>query len=565
MSHRSAFVALALACSVVSRPARSQRVVGTGDDVEMPVPGTIRFRATTEWTRFDQRYANGFGPRPTGSLEPLGASLTLDSLGVRQLPQLAPTQTRIRTLAKAPTFALSLGNSVANLDASIVRTPIHLEMGVTRRFALGVMVPYVRTRTVARFQVNPDGTRASVGLNPLLSPDQRAQALGQNGRLYQQFASASDSLALLIVACSVSPTASPQCAPILADPFGASALVVESNAFAGSLKLVYGGGATTFSPVVPVVRSRIQSAIDAQIDTLDQRFQRFLGATPRIVTRPFAAPGPFALADADVLVTDTSSVAGIRGNRVGTVERSHIGDIELGAKLLLIDAPSGGNLRRLGWRSALTGVLRLPTGERPDADDFSSVRTDDGTGAVEIRAANEFTLGPRFSTVVNARYAWPQVDAEQARITDDPTSILAALYRRQTVRRQMGNFYEIDVSPRYMVTPSLRFAGFLLLRGRDDDRYTGGFLVDPDAPGMPGTMVLNASTLGLGTGATEQRIGGGFTYSSTALYAQGRSSLPLDASFLHYETLHASGGNTAKVTTDQVSIRLYVRILGSGR
>src|SRR6476661_1547568 len=59
-----------------------------------PVPaGSLRFRITTAWTRYDERFA------AAGGVEPLSADLSRAALGVAELPLLAPTEASLKTLS----------------------------------------------------------------------------------------------------------------------------------------------------------------------------------------------------------------------------------------------------------------------------------------------------------------------------------------------------------------------------------------------------------------------------------------------------------------------------------
>src|SRR5258705_6830781 len=79
-----AFVAL-LASAPLGR-AWAQSGVGPLDDAT-PIPrGWIRFGVLNAWTRYDSRFG------ANGALDPLGAPLSTDSLGPRQLPLLAPVE-----------------------------------------------------------------------------------------------------------------------------------------------------------------------------------------------------------------------------------------------------------------------------------------------------------------------------------------------------------------------------------------------------------------------------------------------------------------------------------------
>src|SRR3982751_3785493 len=133
-----AFVAL-----LVSAPlggAMAQSGIGPLDDAT-PIPrGWVRFSVLNAWTRYDGRFGTN------GGLDPLGAPLSTDSLGPRQLPLLAPVEGALQTLTNNPLQRLTLGRLDVRSDARIVTTPLVLEYGITTRLSLGVTVPVVQTR-----------------------------------------------------------------------------------------------------------------------------------------------------------------------------------------------------------------------------------------------------------------------------------------------------------------------------------------------------------------------------------------------------------------------------------
>src|SRR5689334_12098620 len=127
--------AVALAClSFVPTPARAQRVLGVGDDALVLPAGVLRFRTLGQWTWFNERYGKDTPGRPDGALEPLGIDFTLDTIGVRQFPNLAALQVGIQQLSGNPTWNASLGNTVVNLRDHVAAFPFIFEAGLSRKF-----------------------------------------------------------------------------------------------------------------------------------------------------------------------------------------------------------------------------------------------------------------------------------------------------------------------------------------------------------------------------------------------------------------------------------------------
>src|SRR5207248_253611 len=95
-------IALAV-IAVFANPAGAQRVLGVGDDALVLPRGVFRFRTLSQWTWFNERYGKDTPGRPDGALEPLGIDFTLDTIGVKQFPNLGSLQFGIQRLTGNPT------------------------------------------------------------------------------------------------------------------------------------------------------------------------------------------------------------------------------------------------------------------------------------------------------------------------------------------------------------------------------------------------------------------------------------------------------------------------------
>src|SRR3982750_3772721 len=192
--------------AVFANPASAQRVLGVGADARVLPRGVFRFRILGQWTWFNERYGKDTPGRPNGALEPLGIDFTLDTIGVRQFPNLAVLQAGIQSLTGNPTWFASLGNTVVNLRDHVNAFPFVFEAGLSKRFSLGVQIPYVKTQTSTFFNVNTAGTNGNLSFNPGLAV---AAATTQNTTLYTQFITASNTLEGSLAACQTNPAASP--------------------------------------------------------------------------------------------------------------------------------------------------------------------------------------------------------------------------------------------------------------------------------------------------------------------------------------------------------------------
>jgi hypothetical protein len=87
------------------------------------------------------------------------------------------------------------------------------------------------------------------------------------------------------------------------------------------------------------------------------------------------------------------------------------------------------------------------------------------------------------------------------------------------------------------------------MRSKQADRYSYG--AEP-----------KVSLLDEPVDSREQRAGFGISYSTLSAYGRGRARVPLEASYVHYETLSGSGVSVPKLKGDRVELRIYVRLWG---
>ena len=149
---------------------RAARLVATlgialAAQTEFAVPlgrGQLRIDITPLWSSWDHR----FQPGATGPVL-ISSDFTSDSLGVASLPFLQPLQNQIRSVTGLSAFTLNFGHALIALNASVRTVPIGLELGLTKRLAIGVTVPIVRSRVDASLVVDTaQARRSTVGWNP---------------------------------------------------------------------------------------------------------------------------------------------------------------------------------------------------------------------------------------------------------------------------------------------------------------------------------------------------------------------------------------------------------------
>jgi hypothetical protein len=527
----------ALAASLIATVARAQGNPWFGEDALVLSRGVVRLGFAPTWTRFDQRY------RVNGDAEPLAADLSMDTVGVSQLSILAPLEEHVRSLTGAPNARISLGRIRADHDASILRVPLSAELGIGGRLSLGVVVPIVRTLSNVLFSPNPGLNEGNVGINPAIDS---ATARAQNATLLGQFATAVEALEELIAACADPGNPDPRC-PQARTP-EAQELASGAAEFADILGATY---SEITSPFVPLANSALDTVIRARIASFAQSFASF--AIPDITSNGPA--GATIAGSADLLRILTDSIFGLRALPLRTRTQTSIGDIEVGAKLQLVNTVRRDTLQRSGSgvRAAVGAVFRLGTGRADDPDDFADIPSGDGQNDVEVRTYWDVLLGSRFGLGLVGRYVWQLPDREVARITG-PHQPFAAYWRRQEVARDLGDVIDAEVTPRVALGDFFSFMAQYRVRRKGEDRHTGLFNLT-DELGLP--VVLDASILDLETEQREDRVSIGLGYSTLASAARRRSRIPLEVFLQYGESIRGSGGKTPKLSVGVMQVRVY--------
>ena len=551
-------VALAF-IAVFAVPAPAQRVLGVGDDALVLPRGVFRFRTLAQWTKFNERYGKDTPGRPDGSLEPLGVDFTLDTIGVKQFPNLASLQGGIQLLTGNPNWYATLGNTRVDLHDRVTAYPFVFELGVTNKFSVGIQIPYVTTNSMTFFNVNTTGIQGNLGFNPALAVP---AAAAQNAAFSTQFATAAATLQASLDACASPPaSATPQCMGLNANRANAVSLISKSQQFAGGVNQIY-----TTSPFIPIVGTDAQLTIEARTAAFRSLYQQFgVTSIAPTMTGPFASQSRLTLRDAQRILSD--SAFGIVADPLASIGRSHIGDIDLGAKFSVYDSFGGSTEARmaphgLNFRTAIGGMFRIPTGQIESPDNFIDVGTGRGAKAVEGRWFGDVLVGSHFWQSFIVRYNRPFADDQEMRIIDLPNQELAPLYRRQTVHRKLGAAFEFETTPRIVLNDFFSLSGQYVYRHKAQDEYTGTFTIPATVTGFA-PVNLDASTLNLETETWEHRAGGGISFSNIYAFEQGQAKVPFEVTYLHWQTVKGSGGNQPKFFTDQIQLRLYAKLFGN--
>jgi hypothetical protein len=170
-------------------------------------------------------------------------------------------------------------------------------------------------------------------------------------------------------------------------------------------------------------------------------------------------------------------------------------------------------------------------------------------------------IGSQFWQSFVVRYNNQLGDEQFMRITDLPNLNLAARYRLQKVKRNLGNIFEFETSPRFVINDFFAISGQYAYRNKGADDYAGTFTVPAAVTGFS-DIALDASTLNLETEQTEHRVGGGISFSNLFAFEAKKARIPFEVTYLHWQTVKGTG-NVPKAFTDQIQLRLYARLFGN--
>ena len=535
--------------ALAAGPLRAQRVLGSGQapDAFLVPRGTARISLSQSFDGFAERYD------ADGKRQPLAAAYNAQSFGAANLPALRAADQDVRTLSG---LSLSLGTLNTRADALVRTARFDLDVGLASWLTIGATVPYVLTRVDVAALLNESGLGANAAVNPVrsgLSQTTQKAAVDSNRALAAQLDTAAARLQRQLTGC----TPASACDAI-------QALLGEAAGYRAALERTFGTAPGSGAAFVPANNSAVQQAIDQRLSDFSGRVRtQLMENSDLIVSRPFAPEIPVTTSDLDLLAT--TDLAGVVGGEIGAIEHGHLGDVELRARVRLLDTFGGNADRRLSprgfnLRAAVTGTFRLGTGRPDSPDEFFDVGAGDGQDDVEVGATADALFGSRAWVSVTARYTVQMADRLPRRITDSPADAFPEAFRLQTVDRDLGDAMQLEVAPRYALSEYFAVEGYYSFRRTEADTYAGVFdLTSEQTGGDP--LTLDAATLGVGTGQREHRVGWSLVFSTLRGAHGRRPRLPIEIAFSHADVVRGSGF-VARTSTSRIQMRAYTGLLG---
>ncbi len=549
-------MAFTLIAAFPIKVARAQRVLTSLDDATVVPRGSVRVGIGVSFSRADKRFASG---RPAGAArgerESLGGDFALDSLAPGAGETISTLTPTLRSLSGQTALSLSLGALGIGINRDVRTIPFTMDVGLTSRITLGVLVPYVLVRNDVA--VVP-GAGGNLGLNPATA---LTAARTRNGTVLAQMAAASNRLRAQLAACQSDPSGA-GCGVLNANRPAAISFLTQVDAAAADLATVYGTASAAGARFAPIVGSSLEQSIFARLSAFNVVYQNLLSlpAESLLVTaRPVGATR-LTLNDVGTILSDSSF--GLGAAAIGSTEHGHVGDIEVGGKVLLYDGFAASTSRRLARNSgvklrlAVGAAYRFATGTTASPSNFTDIGTGDGTADIEARGYLDLVVGNYFWQSAIVRYGIPMSDTVTMRIPDPAAPVFPAAYREQVVNRDPGKYIEAEWNPRLVLNDFFAIAGQYRYRHKDVDVFSGTFNVT-DPSGNP--VTLDAATLGPFSDAEEHRAGVALSYSTVAAYAR-RSGAPLELTLLLTRVVRGAG--VPATTNVALSARWYTKIFG---
>jgi hypothetical protein len=512
-------VRLLLLFAIASGAIRPGTLAAQAEFAVPVAPGQLRLDITPFWLSYDQR----FDPSAPGTLVPLRDAYQSDSFGVAQLPFLGTLQNQLRDATGSSAFTLSLGATQVSLTKSIRTIPVGFELGLTRRLAVGVTVPIVRSRVDATIRADTTAP-GTVGWNP----GYRTPALVAG---FQQ--QMTDALAALRAQADTGP----------------AALRAQAQALADLLQPFFD---VSGAPFLPRTGTTGAGFMTARLDSAEAAYAALaaqfggVGVTLPALTDTLALPDSTSILrhdDLEQLFSDPNLP--LAADTFGTVVRTGIGDVSAHLTYQLADGTHE--------RAQLLLTARFPTGKAPSANDFLDLGTGTHQFGYEAALANDLRLSEHFLLHAVARWGGARSDRLPMRVTspDLPFAPASAL---ATIERSPATYLGLSLDPVWMLDDAFSVRVLYQYFNRGATRHS---YADP-ADSL--RVALPASVLDEGTAMRWMRVGGGVTFSTLDRYIRRQASLPYTLTVSYENTIWGRAGWVPQLSMFRITLRAYVKL-----
>ncbi len=582
-------LACALAALLSVAPSSAEAQV-RDRDARIPQAGSLWIELSPQFYNWNEQFAENSAGVSDGSREPLFSDYD-GSVASRLFPGLDPMLEVVNRDADALGFTpltgseLDLGNlEFGSIDVFMRRIPLALQFGIGGFAAIEILAPLVKTEVETGFVF--DSATANI---------LRAEtALADPNTFFSELDAAQAQLQALVDGGTLSP----------ADQATAVALLANTDAFQGALDSrisgqqylftsgssagqqmtgYYGGfeaGFQSFGITLPgfgLPDSSTRSDLNSYFER-DPVLGQPLGKVTRgwafseiEVGARFKLLDTFGWPDRPEPQPEAAAVLPVEDDTTGVAE-----PVAPPPPLVddedpdLVPAPPEGPVAgtpiepadtveqvptdRPGvrFRTTVGARYRFPLSD-PDEDPYLDpdvfLQQPIGTGQADLQFElfQDIAFGRRFMAVAGVTYGL-QLKDELVRRVSPPGQLFGYASQKITVSRDMGDFLEIVISPRFSLTEAMSLAVEYTFWNKGSDVYqatSGG---------------VDASPLNAETSQTRHMLGIGAYYRTTRLFAAGRAGMPIDLAFLWQTAISGSGGQTPALGVVTLSIRVPIQL-----
>ena len=498
-------------------------------DQTMVPRGYLRFQAYPRFTAWDAR----FGRAPDGSerKEDLGEDLT-DSTALSLFPGIPTLAEMVGGMIGENGYTPVLGSSGGRISQDITRIDFGGDLGVFDWLTVGVVVPWVRTRTVVDVVFVPDTLNGDLGLNPSITNSSAVDAF-----VLATGAAESAAQGNATAICGAGPSAACTAAQSLAD---------RARGFNTSVQSAYGA-----SPFFPIASSATATALSqaASVLSADLVSAGLAG---------FGAPMAFAtewLTAEGFPLLPILAGAGIDATPLET--RTSLwttGDIEVSALVRVLDnlSPRADQADpSFGYRVIAGFLVRLPTGRPKEPNVLLDVGTGDAQTDYEGNLVVSLTFGNRLALAAGGRYGTQRATTLLKRVAPHKL-VMPPVSTRQMVTWKPGSYMGVSIVPSFRVTPELSITGEYRYFRKRRDVFS---LVDPMSS-------LDPTVLSVESSVRAHQVGAGLRYDTVARWMRGDAPRAMEIHVRLLHTMRGSGGQTPASTRVEAGIRLFRRFWG---
>lgn len=461
---------------------------GASPGMAQAVPRTDSLRAGVLRVTFEPRVETWSSQYLNGRRSPLGAPFSGDSADV-WFPSVTRLERDIRTVTGLTAFTATLGRDPLAIRAERRTTAIGLDLGITSKLAIAVMVPLVRVNVQEAFRLGPAGSN----LGAIAAGDSL-----RYGTFFTHFDAALTALNDSIAAGAYGCPAGPACAR-------AQALQAQGQELRDALHRAVYGTVDTVAQYLPVAMSDAGQSIATIVSGIGRALADTFGIA-QFSRDTFLLPlEPASGAVLDSVLSERMSTLALSPFGANTAKRYRYfaGDAEVSVRYRFVGTRS--------WAAAAALLVRLPTGHQDSPNDAFDLATGDHQTDIELRVAQEITLAHRFWLNLSVRAGQQRSGTRERRVASGDSWLVS----RNALARldwDPGDYVAVDFAPLLRLGDHLGAGVTFGYFTKGRDRYTFATAADSVDLATRFGAPLSAGLLDAGTSQRRTRIGAAVTY-----------------------------------------------------